>query len=174
MQANGQEAPPPPPPGVEMRPADTSDINAELRKSMPVPQVDFDTTAVPNDDFTKDILRLLTVTNALNLGILFAENMPKEYENNPTMKMLYARLIEDMRSGTSRRWFERVYVREYRKLYTAEDIKELLKFYDSPLGRKVVRTTFEMLPGITTQGKYIGAYMGAKLFMDMMSQQPGN
>lgn len=176
------ELPPPPPPPRELKkvkidivPADSTAAPQQERidesmPGMPVPQVDFDTTAVPEDAFTADIMKLLEVTNAINLGTLIAENMPKEYENNETMKNFYARLIGDMRNGVSRRWIERAYVREYRKKFTQEEIKELIRFYDSPIGKKLTNVTLEILPGVMQQGKNIGAYRGMQIYMDIINE----
>lgn len=162
-----EEMPPPPPTRQELAPD-----SASLFGNVPKPMVDFDTTAVPDDAFTKDILKMMTVTNALNLGLTFADQMNKEdVENNPMLKEFYTRLMNDMRSGTSRRWLERIYVREYRKIYTPEEIQELLKFYDSPIGRKLVRVTHEMLPGVMSQGKQIGQYIASVLIFQMMKEE---
>jgi hypothetical protein len=172
-----EEPPPPPPPGqewltdstsVEMSPA----LDSNILKSLPQPMKDFDTTAVTNDPFTKDILQLLNVTNALGLGLTMAEGLKsEEIESNPMLKAFYAKLIEDMRSGTARRWFERTFVREYRKFFTHEDIKGLLAFYETSLGRKVVRSTHEMLPGCMDAGRKIGAYIGFIMMMEMMKEE---
>jgi hypothetical protein len=172
---------PPPPPQefkkmkIDVVPADTSAVPDqehidESMPGMPVPQVDFDTTAVPDDAFTRDIMKLLEVTNAINLGTMIAENMPKEYENNETMKKFYAKFISDMKNGTSRRWLERAYVREYRKNFTQEEIKELVRFYESPIGKKLTNVTLEILPGVMKQGKNIGAYRGIQLYMEIINE----
>lgn len=173
---------PPPPPQefhkdkIEMVAIDTTIEKEEdgpgAIPGMPVPQVDFDTSVVVMDAFSKDILKLLDVTNAINLGGLMAENMPKDYENNEMMKELYTRLIKDMKEGAARRWLERAYIREYKKKFTQAEIIELVKFYESPIGKKLVKNTFDMLPGLMNQGKNIGAYRGVELYMEMMGEKP--
>jgi hypothetical protein len=194
VQANGQvktnkkkkvekvEEIEPPPPQEELKVVEIDMAGADTIRTqpkegiypgVPVPQVDFDTTAVPNDSFTKDILRLLTVTNAINLGVLFANNMPKEYENNEQLKELYKRLIKDVESGVARRWVERAYVREYRNRFTPQDITELINFYESPIGKKLISVTYDLLPGVMNQGKNIGAYRGTQLYVEMMKENSG-
>lgn len=172
----------PPPRQEEMTATDTAAVaipgsdypaldSATMFRSVPKPMVDFDTTAVVDDEFTRDIMKMLKVTNALDLGFTFAENLKsEEVESNPMLKEFYARFMADLKAGTTRRWFERTFVREYRKTFTHQEIKDLLAFYDTPLGRKVVRSSHEMLPSCMEQGKKIGGYMGAKMFYEMIKQ----
>lgn len=47
----------------------------------------------------------------------------------------------------------------YSKYYTNEDIKELLKFYQTPLGKKTIAT----LPQITTESTEIGRQYGVEV-----------
>lgn len=188
LQAGGQvkknkkpvkeEVEAPPPPQIEMSPVTDSVrrqlIQESLWEGLPVPQVDFDTTASPADDFTKNILKLLQVTNGINMGVAFAENMPRESENNEMLKEFYSRLIQDMQSGTGRRWLERMYVREYRKRFTNEEVEELIKFYESPVGKKLVSQTMELLPVLMQEGKTMGMYLGVKLYSEILKEKDKN
>lgn len=164
----------PPPRSEELQPFDTSKAKFDVVKDYTeelLLSVDFDTTAAPDDAFTRDILTLLDATNAINMGLTFAENMPREYEGNEDMKEFYRRFIQDMRNGTFRRWQERVYVKEYRKRFTPQDIQELIRFYQSPLGKKLVGQTTELLPGVMEQGGKIGKYIGMKIYMEVLKDK---
>lgn len=167
----------PPPQVEELKEVriDTSSGQGERRivrdspVEMPMPEVNFDTTTVPDDAFTRDILKLLEVTNGINIGTQLATAMTDE--KDASMKEFYTRFMKDMKEGTTRRWMERIYVRAYRKRFTHEEIKELIGFYEGPLGKKLISQTAEMLPGIMEEGKRMGAYQGMKIYMEMMKEK---
>lgn len=146
----------------------------ELIDDFTLPPISFDTTASPDDAFTHDILRLLEVTNAIKIGTSMADNMQEMAQANDEMKEFYSRFMEDMRTGTMRRWMERIYTREYRKRFSHADIQELLRFYDSPVGKKIVDQTVDLLPGVMQQGRKMGEYMGMKIYMEMLNGKKGN
>lgn len=172
---NGEDAPPlpPPPNGNEMVAIDTflpgqSKIEYGVG---PMPQVDFDTTLVPDDKFTHDILQLLELTNAMNMGMQFAQAMRSvEPDSNNIMGKFYERFIEDMRTGTAYRWMKRIYVRYYRKYFTNPEIEELIRFYESPLGKKITTSATEMLPAVINEGKKMGEYIGIRMYMEVLKE----
>ncbi|MDR2842638.1 MAG: DUF2059 domain-containing protein [Spirochaetaceae bacterium] len=54
----------------------------------------------------------------------------------------------------------------YDKYYTHEEIKALIKFYKSPLGKKVV----EVSPAITMEAMKIGEEWGGKIAQDIVNE----
>ncbi|MEO8404193.1 MAG: DUF2059 domain-containing protein [Chitinophagaceae bacterium] len=167
--------PAPPPPGMEMREATPDEIEAQKKadEELMNPKIDFDTTAAPDDIFTKNVMRLLEVTQAITMGTNIAQNMPQS-DQSEMMKEFYARFIKDMQEGTARRWLERIYVRAYRARFTNEEIEGLIKFYDTPLGKKVVKENIEMLPGVMSEGKKLGSYIGIKIYSQLLEEQKKN
>lgn len=136
--------------------------------------VNFDTTAAPDDELTHNIVKLLDMTHAIKMGTEVAGNIPVAENGDANMKAFYARFIEDMRTGTLRRWMERAYVREYRKRFTNDEVLELIRFYDTPVGRKLVSQTLDMLPEVMEQGKRMGMYRGMALYMEIMEEKKNN
>jgi hypothetical protein len=167
--------PAPPPPGMEMREATPDEIEAQKKadEEMMNPQLNFDTTAAPDDIFTTNIMKLLEVTQAINMGTNIAQNMPQG-DQSEMMKEFYARFIKDMQEGTARRWLERIYVKAYRARFTNEEIESLIKFYDTPLGKKLVKENIEMLPGVMAEGKKLGGYIGMKIYSQIMEEGKKN
>ena len=172
-----EELPPEPPPAMEELKEVRIDVDTSSRGrrvadesvGLELPPIDFDTTAVPDDQFSKDVLKLLEVTNAMNMGMQLANALTEEKDES--MKEFYARFLKDIKEGTSRRWMNRMYIRTYRQRFTHEEVKELIRFYETPVGKKLINQTMEMLPGIMQQGKSIGAYQGMKIYMEMMKEK---
>lgn len=176
------EIPPPPPPQEELKEVKISTMpvnekeqgSSESLPDIPIPQVDFDTTSAPNDGFTQDILQLLEVTNAMNFGQIFANGMAKPEEQNELLKEFYKRFFKDLKEGSSYRWMKNLYIRAYRRKYTREEIQELVKFYQTPLGKKVIKETIEMLPAIMKEGEKMGKYLGFQIMNEILNEQKDN
>jgi hypothetical protein len=172
-----QEPPPPPPPPEELREVKIARVDtlfkgkrtADKPVELELPPVNFDTTAVPDDQFSKDILALLEITNALNLGIQFATAINDD--KNSATKEFYEKLYKDVKEGTARRWIERLYIRQYRQRFSHEEIKEMVKFYESPVGKKLIIQTAEMLPGIVQESKKMSSYLVMKIYSDMLKEK---
>lgn len=168
---------PPEPPSQEQLIETRIDIDTSSRGrivsdepvSMDLPPLNFDTTGVPDDQFSKDILRLLEVTNAIDMGMQFGNALAGEKDES--MKEFYTRFFKDMKEGTTRRWMNRLYIRTYRQRYTHEEVLEIIKFYETPVGKKLITQTTDILPGIVEQGKRMGAYQGMKIYMEMMKEK---
>lgn len=176
------EIPQPPPPQEELKEAKISLLPINEKEQglsrrlpdIPAPFIDFDTTSAPNDEFTQDILQLLEVTNAMNFGQVFANGIAKPEEQNELLKEFYKRFFIDLKEGSSYRWMKNLYIKVYRQKYTREEVRELVKFYQSPLGKKVIKETMEMLPAIMKEGEKIGKYLGTKIMNEILSEQKDN
>jgi uncharacterized protein len=131
-----------------------------------------DTVAPPNDDFTKDIVLFLERTHALNLGKQFAEILAgKKNELTDFQKEYYSRLLNSFTAGEGKKLFTYQFVKIYRAKFTHEEIKQILAFYQTPVGLK----TIDLLPVLLKEGAEaggkIGKYLGEKIYSDMMSEQ---
>jgi hypothetical protein len=60
----------------------------------------------------------------------------------------------------------RACVPAYSKYYTHDEIKQLIAFYETPLGRRVVEVT----PSITQETMLIGQTWGEKLGQDIVDE----
>jgi len=58
------------------------------------------------------------------------------------------------------------YVPVYNKFYTQDEIKQLIKFYESPIGKKLVEVT----PLLTQESMAIGQKWGEKLGQDIVNE----
>ena len=154
------EQPPPPPP------------------VMSAPVIDFDTSAVPEDDFTASIRKLLVVMDARQTDIEMAEKSLKEsigpsFDDPNTSAMMHKfldRFMFEMREGRASRWLENLYIRNYRALFTPVEIQSLIEFYQTPLGQKTLQRTKILLQNVMSEARRIGMYLGTDLMRKIMDE----
>jgi hypothetical protein len=127
----------------------------------------FDTTAVPEDNLTKLIRELLAVTHTretdLEMGtasLMESLGMQDSASVTPLMKKFCNEMIQEFRQGRIAKWLELVYIRNYRKLFTEEEIRGLISFYQSPLGKKSLERTKVLMKNVMTDARKIGQFVG--------------
>ena len=170
-----KEVPPPPPkkggetaPEIERLEVEP-DNDAPIRK----PVLKFDTTHAVQDSFTADILRLLKLTGALNIGIMMAKGIEdkKLSEQSPMMKEFYNRLYDEMEHGAVNRHLINYFVKTYRKYFTQEEINSLIAFYETDLGKKAIRVLPQLMQEAMSYGGKVGEYYGEKIMYEIMLEQ---
>ncbi|ULQ58265.1 DUF2059 domain-containing protein [Flavihumibacter rivuli] len=170
------DEPPPLPPKVEEEVVDEMEEIRALAKSdlmtkAPIPG--FDTSAAPNDEFTRLAMVLLKKTRALDIGMELAAPLMNEREktSSPFLKEFYDRMLKDMTNGKTRQYMEDMLVKTYRDRFTLDEMKQLLAFYETPVGKKMLSE----LPSITNagreQGEKIGTYMGTVIMQQMVREK---
>lgn len=141
---------------------------------LPAAVIDFDTTAVVDDAFTKDILALLTLTGALENDVKAAEQSLKQSlgaSDNPTTNAFYERFMYEMREGRARRWMTNLYIRTYREHFTHNEIKEIIQFYQTPLGKKFIAKSPLVMQTVMLEAQKMGAYLGQTIMTDILNKQ---
>lgn len=170
-----KELPPPPPkkgeevpPEIERLEADT---NADDVRKEPVMR--FDTTHAVQDSFTADILSLMKLTGALDIGIMMAKGLEnkKLTEQSPMMKEFYTRLYNEMEHGAVNRHMVNYYVKIYRKYFTQEEINSLIVFYETELGKKTIKVLPQLTQEAMEYGRKLGEYYGEKIMYEVMLEQ---
>ncbi len=171
-----KEIPPPPPPKkTEEAPEEVKigTIDDEKLEGPQKPTINFDTTAVVQDAFTADILRLMKLTGAMDIGIQMAKGIEdkKMTEKVPMMKEFYTRFYNELEHGELSRLFINHFVKTYRKHFTQQEINTLIAFYQTDLGKKSI----SVLPQITQEsmeyGRKLGEYYGAKIMYELMLEE---
>ncbi len=126
--------------------------------------INFGQTAGDSDTvFEENIIKLIKMTGGDKIGMQLANYIISSYtEGIKKMKPdIPERAIDVVKEETSKLLEEKIYseggfmdliVDIYKKYYSPEDIKGLIKFYESELGQKVLRT----LPEITQESLQIG------------------
>lgn len=173
-----KEVPPPPPPPPskkngeappEVEKLEMSADEQEIKK----PVMNFDTTTVVQDAFTADIMRLMKVTGAMDIGIMMAKGIEdkKTTEKVPMMKEFYNRFYNELEHGDVNRLLINYFVKVYRKHFTQQEINSLIAFYQTDLGKKAI----SVLPQITQEamvyGQKVGEYYGQKIMYELMLEE---
>lgn len=87
---------------------------------------------------TEDIKKLLEVTKAIDAGIQGMNDMLEIFKSGDFG--LPDKFYDEMKKEITIENFSEVIIPIYDKCYTHDDIKELLVFYETPLGIKLIRT----------------------------------
>jgi hypothetical protein len=136
----------------------------------PLPEID--TTAAPNDELTKEIKKLLVVTNALGASDLLMKGaLESQRKNNTSLPdEFYARMLQGIEKGEIGHYLENVVIKIYRQKFTIEEVKEVIKFYDSPVGKKMAAEAGPIANAARIEGEKIGQYMAIKIIGDMVKE----
>lgn len=117
-----------------------------------------------------DIRKLLEVTGALKIGNMMTESVVKQMSESFAQSRpdFPAALVDSLAMDVSRIFSQGISVKGglmdqmvplYHRQFTHEEIKGLLAFYQSPLGKKVAQT----LPALTQESMKLGQEWGEAL-----------
>ncbi len=126
----------------------------------------FDTTLVPEDNFTKEIDKLLleidAVNNAVSIGVSYLKN-EKEKNANLSMADFYDKFKIALESEEVRKYYRNLFIRIYRKYYTENEIIQLTNFYKTELGKKAYRNFALIGTESMTDATKFGEYLAKKV-----------
>jgi uncharacterized protein len=115
-----------------------------------------------DDEKRRDIVRLLEVSKAADAGLVIMEQVTNEMRGlftslpDEQRERIFKIYEEEMQKEFSREKMIETIAPIYEKHLSAEDVKGLISFYESPLGRRAV----EVLPLITREAYEEGARRG--------------
>jgi uncharacterized protein len=138
----------------------------------PVEDFPLDTTAVPQDELTSALAELLEITHSLDLGTQFGKAL-LDQKNDPRNTLpteFYDRLFKEFENGETARWYKNAVIRVYRKFYTLEDTRQILTFYKTPAGQKMISTMPQLLTASMKEGENLGRYIGMKVYNEMRKE----
>jgi len=161
----GEEIPPAPP-------AAGSVAAPEGTPALP-PLPDIDTTAAPNDDLTKEIKKLLTITNSMNTAIVVMKGTIESQRQNPSVQLpdeFYNRFIAAIDNGRVGGMLENAIIKIYRQKFTKEEMQEVIKFYESPVGKKMAAESAFVADNSRIEGEKIGQYVALKIIGGLMME----
>ena len=138
-----------------------------------MPQIDFDTTLVPQDELTAAIIELLKLTGAMELGKQMGRNiaeMAKSGAANQLPQEFYDRLLKECESEQTNKWMVNSLVRIYRQNFTTEEVKTITAFYLTPIGKKAISLLPVIMQQSMKEGEQIGRYLGMKVYYDLVRE----
>ena len=125
-----------------------------------------------SEEKRRDIIRLLDMTKAADIGVQFLHQMTGELRNNFSMlpeeqrEKIIKTFEEELGKEFTREKLIENYVPIYDKYLKAEEVKALITFYESPLGQKLVET----LPSIMREATEDGTRRGREAGLRVMSR----
>jgi len=163
-----EEIPPAPPAADEPR----VDTSVQVQPALP-PLPDVDTTAAPNDDLTKEIKKLLTITNSMTTAVVVMKGTIESQRQNPNVQLpeeFYTRFIAAIDNGQVGGMLENAIIKIYRQKFTKEEMQEVIKFYESPVGKKMAAESAFVADHSRIEGEKIGQYVALKIIEGMMKE----
>jgi|GEM_PF-4586488 len=136
----------------------------------------FDTSSVPEDSLTILIRELFRVNNLKqtfpdetrsameSMGSVFSEDQAEMYEQ------FMKRFMYELEYGDARRWVDNMFVRNFRKLFTKEEIQYLITVSESPHGRTVLEKLKLLSRNVENDGKKIGKYLGERIALELFQE----
>lgn len=109
----------------------------------------------------QDILKLLRVSGSAELGIQVMDQMMMSFEE--ILPDVPAEFWADFRNEVKAEDLLDMMVPIYDKYYTHDDIRELIKFYESPVGKKMVETMPLLLQESMQAGQEWGRALSEKM-----------
>jgi hypothetical protein len=121
-----------------------------------------DTTAAPNDKITKKIIELRNLRGGFNINEAVDFKIEEDRQKNEVPKAELEKFAIFFKSGDGKRWLDNATIWIYRRQFTYDELKQLVKFYKTSAGQKMA-TDF---PVIMMQ-----SLRAAELIKDMYAQQ---
>ncbi len=118
-------------------------------------------TTVVRDAFSNDIYKLLELTGSAKIGVQVMAQMITSYKQ--AMPNIPGEFWTELMGEVDEQSLIDLIIPIYKKHYTPEDVKALIAFYQTPIGKK----TIAVLPKITADsmiaGRAWGLEIGAKV-----------
>ena len=119
-------------------------------------------------EMERDSRRLMEVSGATRNALAGLEHgLALERRINPNLPEEF---FDEFRKAANSEDFEKVFAPIYADTFTHEEIKALIAFYESPLGRRLVAATPGLIQRCTLAGQAWGAATGARIMKDLAAK----
>ncbi|MES2776529.1 MAG: DUF2059 domain-containing protein [Bacteroidota bacterium] len=102
-----------------------------------VKEYKLDTSLAPNDKITKKIIELRDLKGGFNINEAIDYKLEEDRLKGEIPATEFAKFSEFMKSGNGKKWIDNAVIWIYRRLFTYRELKQLIKFYKTPAGRKM-------------------------------------
>jgi len=117
---------------------------------------------------TENIKKLLELTGSAKLGVMIADNFIKNFKSN------YKDVPDDFWIEFKKQFSSDALINMlipiYEKYYTDDDIKQLIAFYETPIGKKVISTMPLVVQESMQAGQIWGQKIGEKVVEDLKAK----
>ncbi len=98
-----------------------------------------DTSAVPDDRVTKKIVELRSLRGGFNINEAIEFKIAEDRQKNEVPSAELDRFARFFSSGEGKRWLDNAMVWIYRKDFTYNELKKMVKFYKTSAGQKMAK-----------------------------------
>ena len=121
-----------------------------------------DTSLAPNDKITRKIIELRDLRGGFNINEVVDYKIEEDKQKGEIPDSEAKRFSEFMKTGNGKKGLDNSVVWIYRQHFTFQELKQLVKFYRTPAGRKMS----EELPIVMMQ-----SLIAAEMIKDIYSKQ---
>lgn len=107
------------------------------RISREVKDYTLDTSAAPDDKVTRKIIELRHLKGGFNINEAIDYKLEEDKQKGEIPGQEFRIFSDFMKTGNGKRWLDNAMVWIYRKHFTYKELKQLVKFYKTPAGRKM-------------------------------------
>ncbi|MDR3013205.1 MAG: DUF2059 domain-containing protein [Chitinispirillales bacterium] len=119
-----------------------------------------------------DILRLLELSGGAEMANQMVDALTQQFQQLlPTA--MPATFWDGIKAKVNSGEFLQLSIPVYKKYYTHDEIKELIKFYETPIGRKMAQVSPAMAQEMMVIGQRWGEKVGAELMNEIMRSGGG-
>ena len=122
----------------------------------------------------KDIKRLLEVSGASNNAKLRIEAMIKNMKESTDQNTLPEDFLDELMKEINYQELTDIYIPIYNKHYTHQEILDLIKFYESPTGKKMLEKSPAVVAESINIGMEWGQKLGERVYEKMQKKQTNN
>ena len=131
------------------------------------------TTSFAQIDSTKskDIKKLLVLTGTVQTVKIMISQYSTMIKTSPQYKGLPEGFLERMLAEINVEEFVELYIPVYDKYYSHNEIKDIITFYESSTGKKMVQSLPNILADSMELGKEFGEKLGMKIYNKMLEEK---
>lgn len=112
-----------------------------------------------NPSKEKKINQLLELTGSAKMGILMMDQMMDHLKNSTSDSKAKTEFFEEFKKEIKAEDITNMIIAIYDKHYTESDIDQLIAFYNSPIGKKMIAT----MPQVMTESMTAGQAWGKQI-----------
>jgi len=117
-----------------------------------------DTTAVPADKITREIIQLRNLRGGFNVNEALEYKIEEDLQKKELSKEEADKISYFFKTGNGKRWLDNAVIWIYRDHFTYKELKQLVKFYKTDAGQKMATDFPIIMMQTITAGEMIKGF----------------
>lgn len=117
---------------------------------------------------SQTVRKLLEVTGSANLNKQMIDNIVEMYKGS--YSDVQQTFWEEFRKEANMEELQNLIIPIYEKYYTEEELTQLIAFYESPLGRKLIQSLPQVMQESMKVGEAWGKAMGERIYKKLVEK----